>query len=424
MKKITLTNAFSFFIALFCAVNFGFGQTTLAAGDIAITGVNSDNPDQFSFVLLKDVVSGTQINFTDNGWQSSGNFRANEGTITWTASSDLSCGTQIIITDLQNPFSASIGTVTDSNQFQLSSLGDQILAYQGLSTSPQFLYAIQFGNNTGWVPSATTSNNSAVPTGLTNGVNAVNIGNIDNGTYNCSTTSSASAILASVSDATNWNGDDNVLQTLGDCVFSCSLCPTNTTWTSGAWSNGLPNSLSKAVVINDDYDTSSGDITGCSLTVNAGATLTVSNGTFVEVENDVNVNGTIEVQTQGAFIQNDDAGSFNLIGSGTASVNKITPTKAKWYYYTYWSSPVENATTNGVFPNVDGDRRFWFNANNFKDEHTNGTTNGNPDDVDDNGNDWQYSLVSNGTNAMTPGVGFAITEARSFTPGSTGTAPL
>ena len=54
MKKITFVKHLSFFIALFCAVNFGFGQTTLAAGDIAITGVNSDNPDQFTFVLTKD----------------------------------------------------------------------------------------------------------------------------------------------------------------------------------------------------------------------------------------------------------------------------------------------------------------------------------------------------------------------------------
>lgn len=42
-------------------------QTTLVAGDIAIVGYNSDDPtnDDFSFILLKDISSGTTINFTD-----------------------------------------------------------------------------------------------------------------------------------------------------------------------------------------------------------------------------------------------------------------------------------------------------------------------------------------------------------------------
>ena len=61
MKKITLL------ILFLITVNFGYGQTTLSAGDIAITGFNSDNPDQFSFVLLEDVLSTTQIKFTDEG---------------------------------------------------------------------------------------------------------------------------------------------------------------------------------------------------------------------------------------------------------------------------------------------------------------------------------------------------------------------
>ena len=110
MKKTTLIKSFSFFIALFCAVNFGFGQTTLAAGDIAITGVNSDGTDEFSFVLLKDIVSGTVINFTDNGWQNTGNFRRisgnlTEGILTWVATTDFSCGTEITISTSPLPSS-------------------------------------------------------------------------------------------------------------------------------------------------------------------------------------------------------------------------------------------------------------------------------------------------------------------------------
>ena len=54
--------------------------TTLAAGDIAIVGYDATNPDDFAFVVLRDVEAGTAISFTDNGWSSSANaFRTGEG---------------------------------------------------------------------------------------------------------------------------------------------------------------------------------------------------------------------------------------------------------------------------------------------------------------------------------------------------------
>lgn len=49
--------------------------TTLSAGDIQITGFNFDNPDDFSFVVLTDLSSGTAISFTDDGVNSNGTFR-------------------------------------------------------------------------------------------------------------------------------------------------------------------------------------------------------------------------------------------------------------------------------------------------------------------------------------------------------------
>ncbi|WP_280817651.1 hypothetical protein [Methylorubrum extorquens] len=41
--------------------------TSLAAGDIAIVGYDADNPDDFAFVVLRDIEAGTAISFTDNG---------------------------------------------------------------------------------------------------------------------------------------------------------------------------------------------------------------------------------------------------------------------------------------------------------------------------------------------------------------------
>src|SRR5262245_28895850 len=72
--------------------------TTLTAGDIAIIGFNFDDPDEFAFVLMVNVGSGTQINFTDNGWRNNNTFRTGEGTFTWTAGTDLTAGTIVVPT--------------------------------------------------------------------------------------------------------------------------------------------------------------------------------------------------------------------------------------------------------------------------------------------------------------------------------------
>ena len=109
-------------------------------------------------------------------WQSSGSFRGTtEGVVTWTASSNLSCGAEIIITEPSpNTYSATSGSVSETESgFALSQSGDQLLAYQGSSTSPIFLFGIQFGSGAGW-SDATDSGTSAVPSGLTDGVNAIN----------------------------------------------------------------------------------------------------------------------------------------------------------------------------------------------------------------------------------------------------------
>lgn len=64
--------------------------TTLASGDLVITGFNFDNPDEFSFVPLVDITIGTEIQFTDDGVRNNGTFRGSEGTFTWNAVQDYS----------------------------------------------------------------------------------------------------------------------------------------------------------------------------------------------------------------------------------------------------------------------------------------------------------------------------------------------
>ena len=363
-------------IVFFCVLNLSFGQTTLTNGDLVITGFNSDNPDQFSFVLLTDITTNTEIKFTDNGWFAAGGFRLNEGILTWTATSDLPCGTEVIVDD-QAPFTSSTGTITDSAAFALAVSGDQIFAYQGPDASPTFLYGINF-DGTDWAADAIDANTSALPPALTNGVDAVHLNEIDNAEYNCSVTTDSALILAAVSTAGNWNTDNGTPFVLGGCTYSCSACPVIATCDGTAWDNGVGPDVSTAAVINGPYSTGvSGSFTACNLEVNAN--LTIDNGDFVEVVNDVTVNaGQLTTETQGSFVQRGN--NFVLAGTGQAVVIKSTTPNTE-EDYTYWSSPVDNITILEGLTDAKPNRRYTFNANNYLD------TDG--DEIDDDGNDWQ-----------------------------------
>jgi hypothetical protein len=218
--------------------NYSIAQTTLVAGDIAFTGyighgTGPTTTDEFSFVLLKNITSGTVINFTENGWLSTNVFRTGESTITWTSNSTLVAGQEITIVGTTPSLASgagTAGTVTGS-AFALSANGDQILAYQGTTAAPTFITAIHMNvydavNNppdpstttaAAWDGIANTSNSSALPTGLTTGVNAIWIGtqsNIstekDNARFVCAgDLSSVTSIKALIFDQTKWTTSDN-----------------------------------------------------------------------------------------------------------------------------------------------------------------------------------------------------------------------
>ncbi len=164
--------------------------TTLNAGDIAFTGYTSTTAgDDFSFVLLRNIGSGTVINFTDNGWLSTNALQTGETTITWTSNAAYSAGTEIKISGTTATLAAggSAGTVTGT-ALSLSTSGDQILAYRGTAASPTFISAIHMNvysvsagdpvttTAAAWDGTANTASSSALPTGLTTGVNCIWVG--------------------------------------------------------------------------------------------------------------------------------------------------------------------------------------------------------------------------------------------------------
>jgi len=229
--------------------------TTLNAGDIAFSGYTSTTANSdFSFVLLKNVGSGTTINFTDNGWLSTNVFRTGENTVTWTApAGGLKAGNEIKISGLTASLSGGgvAGTVTGTG-LGLSQIGDQILAYRGTAASPTFISAIHMNvysttnfdpvttTTAAWDGTANTTSSSALPTGLTTGVNAIWIGTQDvissehfNAKYGiCNLPAVAGSIVAlrtALNNQANWTVDDNTPPAFSlptGCNYISVLAPT------------------------------------------------------------------------------------------------------------------------------------------------------------------------------------------------------
>lgn len=180
--------------------------TALTAGDIAILGHNVIT-DEFAFVLLAPITTNTQIKFTDSGWQVPTNtLRSGEGTILWTApAGGLNVGT--VVTYLRTGDTVNLGTVSRTGSFDLAQ-SDQLVAYQGNSNAPIFLFAVDWnGTNNGWDNNAIDSNTSALPIGLVNGSSAIaHSTNIRNGVVNTTTATSCTAALSIVASVANWIG--------------------------------------------------------------------------------------------------------------------------------------------------------------------------------------------------------------------------
>ena len=197
------------------ATNSAFRHTmgkrtaTLAAGDLVIVTVNTDTnltmQEGFDAVPLVDLDVGTVISFTDNGW-SNGVWRTTEGTITYTAPGAITAGTVLSYR------SANENGFVKSGSFDLSAAGDTILAYQGPTNSPTFLYGAGWAMATPWIAASTNANNSGIPAGLsTETYTIVSCGTSDNYQYSAAngTSGSPGTLLQWVANAGNWTSDND-----------------------------------------------------------------------------------------------------------------------------------------------------------------------------------------------------------------------
>ena len=376
MNNKSLIKSFSFFIALFCVVSLGYGQS------IFNNPITDTNPGFISPYTNNQVVNA---NISVTGISRGPDIAGNNGSNRYNARSWNSASL-----NLNDYFEF---TLTPNSGYEIDFVS---FVYTGQisGTGPSnFLFRSSLDGFTANIGTptaggATIDLTAAAYQGITGAI-----------TFRIYAWGASSGLgTFSINDFT-FNGTVGALGT----------CTSVSTWDGTTW-DVAPSATAVAIIDGDFNANLANSFTACSLQINAGNTLTVNNSGFVEVENDVIVDGELIVQTEGNFVQRDNAGTFTVNTGGLARVNKSTASKADWFYYTYWSSPVTGETIGSVFPDVDGDRRFWFNAGNFVD------TDG--DDIDDNGDDWQPAYAAD---AMIPGVGYAATESRFFFGGS-GTA--
>ncbi|SNR78363.1 T9SS type B sorting domain-containing protein [Lutibacter flavus] len=263
-----------------CAINVTVNEpasTTLSAGDIAFVGFNLDGTDSFAFILLKDIIAGTHIRFTDCGITNPNTISCagtGEGTATWYSSS---AGTAGDVITLPGSF------ITGST---LASIGDQIFAYQGTSSTPTFIAGIHSNiesgtNDADWDGQNTTNDESALPNQLINGVNAIRLHNseveVDNWQFDCSLvpggaplTGTPANIAATINNLAYWIHNDTTEYSPtynSGCSFSVVISgdttspvisdcgPTPADITADTSGNTSVPDLTTAVIATDDVTT-------------------------------------------------------------------------------------------------------------------------------------------------------------------------
>lgn len=197
-----------------------YAQTQLQPGDVAVIGYNFKDPDQFSFIFLKNVVAGTVLNITDCGYDAATSaFRVGEGYLTYTVPAGGKKGGEIV-TFPNDPGFVKQGV---SGFFGLTVDGDQLIFFQGTFLSPVFMYALTV-SQTGWQNTVIDNNNSNLPPGLIDGVTALSQSQIVNSRLNCTGVAlEKSLFLTQITDITRWDRSNTTRVTLPD--ITCDYTP-------------------------------------------------------------------------------------------------------------------------------------------------------------------------------------------------------
>lgn len=159
---------------------------------------------------------------------------------------------------------------------------------------------------------------------------------------------------------------------------------------SGSWSNGTPN-LNQNLVFAGNFVSAgggSGNINGCSCTINSGVNISILGGDTLTLTNALSNNGgTLTFENNASLLQ-----TANAVNTGNI-IYKRNTTAVRRLDYTYWSSPVTRTpifTLNNLSPNTSSTFYFKYNP-----------TTG-------------WVTINSGSEAMMPGVGYIIAAPQTF----------
>lgn len=119
------------------SLSFIFAISGLYAQKVAITGMRTDNPDGFSFVILTDLPAGEKLFFTDRNYQAASNgFAAGESVFTYTVpASGHATGAVVLISEVSNNnttvtvASGTAGTISPTNGMDFRQQGEGLYAF-------------------------------------------------------------------------------------------------------------------------------------------------------------------------------------------------------------------------------------------------------------------------------------------------------
>lgn len=127
--------------------------------------------------------------------------------------------------------------------------------------------------------------------------------------------------------------------------------PIISTWNGVSWSSSP--TLESDLIFTGNY-VSTGNLNGCSCTIDPGVTMTMKSGHTLFLRNDVKTNGKLVLENNASLVQTTTAKN-----SGAIEYRR-TSSAMKNFDYTYWSSPVSGQTAKLLSPNTLADKYHTY----------------------------------------------------------------
>lgn len=153
-------------------------------------------------------------------------------------------------------------------------------------------------------------------------------------------------------------------------------------WEFSQWTNGVPSLLDDAIIKDDYYTLSNGNIEAKTLKVTSENTLYINENNYVKSEGSFINNGTITLEPTASFVQIDNSATNTGLGVFNVKI-ETTPLDDK-DRFTYFSSPSQNVNLQ-VFNTWANMSRIW--------------------DFDSTNQQWN---LLDGNETMSNGIGYAV----------------